>query len=71
MLMFNKKIKIFLFNMVQNKENIKMDENEEITIKIINNDIENLGEVNSNMEFNIVVMGDEGKYIKIINKNIY
>ena len=57
--------------MVQNKENIKMDENEEIAIKIINNDIENLGEVNSNMEFNIVVMGDEGKYIKIINKNIY
>ena len=57
--------------MEQNKENIKMDEKEEIAIKIINNEIENLGEVNSNMEFNIVVMGDEGKYIKIINKNIY
>ena len=57
--------------MEQNKENIKMDEKEEIAIKIINNEIENWGDVNSNMEFNIVVMGDEGKYIKIINKNIY
>ena len=38
-----------------------LEEREEITIKIINNDIENIEGVTPNMEFNIVIMGDEGK----------
>ena len=43
------------------ENNIHLEEKEEITIKIINNEIDNIWYVTPNMEFNIMVMGDEGK----------
>ena len=43
------------------ENNIPLEEKEEITIKIINNEIDNIGDVTPNMEFNVMVMGDEGK----------
>lgn len=43
---------------------------EDINIKIINNETENLGELTANIEFNIVVIGKEGKYIIFINNFI-
>ena len=43
------------------ENNIHLEEKEEITIKIINNEIDSIGDVTPNMEFNIMVMGDEGK----------
>ena len=43
------------------ENNIHLEEKEEITIKIINNEIDNIGDVTPNMEFNVMVMGDEGK----------
>ena len=56
--------------MEDNKENINIDLEkkeeeikEEITVKIINNEVDNLGEITPSMEFNIMIMGKEGKYI--------
>lgn len=43
---------------------------EDINIKMINNETENLGELTANIEFNIVVIGKEGKYIIFINNFI-
>ena len=37
---------------------------------MINNETENLGELTANIEFNIVVIGKEGKYIIFINNFI-
>ncbi len=43
---------------------------DDINIKMINNETENLGELTANIEFNIVVIGKEGKYIIFINNFI-
>ena len=43
------------------ENSINLEEKEEITIKIINDDIDNMGDIIPNMEFNVVIMGDEGK----------
>ena len=43
------------------ENSIHLEEKEEITIKIINNEIDNIGDITPNMEFNIMVIGDEGK----------
>ena len=65
--------------MEDNEENIKIDlekeekeEKEEkifedITVKIINNEVDNLGELLPNMEFNLMVIGKKGNYIKFNN----
>ena len=45
------------------EEEIKEEIKEDLTIKIINNEVDNLGEIIPNMEFNIMVIGKEGKYI--------
>ena len=45
------------------EEEIKEEIKEEITVKIINNEVDNLGEITPSMEFNIMVIGKEGKYI--------
>ena len=44
---------------------------EDITVKIINNEVDNLGELLPNMEFNIMVIGKKGNYIKFNNIHIY
>ncbi len=38
-------------------------QDDKISVKIINNDIENLGEITANMEFNVMMVGKEGNYI--------
>ena len=42
------------------------DEEEEIKVKMINNEVENINDVTANMEFNIVIVGKEGKFTIII-----
>lgn len=44
-----------------NEENIQLQEKEQITVNIINNEVDNFSEITSNMEFNIMIMGKEGK----------
>lgn len=44
-----------------NEDIIQLQEKEEISLKIINNEVDNLGEIASNMEFNVMIMGKEGK----------
>ena len=43
---------------------------DDINIKMLNNETENLGELTAHIEFNIVVIGKEGKYIIFINNFI-
>ena len=47
--------------MEEKKEQIILHDKEEITVKIINNDVENLNDISANMDFNIVLIGPEGK----------
>ena len=58
--------------MEENKNNFLLNEIDidDINIKMINNETENLGELTANIEFNIVVIGKEGKYIIFINNFI-
>ena len=42
------------------------EEEEEIKVKIINNEVENINDITTNMEFNIVIVGKEGKSTIII-----
>ena len=48
------------------KEDEEEDEEEEIKVKMINNEVENINDVTANMEFNIVIVGKEGKSTIII-----
>jgi hypothetical protein len=48
------------------KEEEEEDEEEEIKVKMINNEVENINDVTANMEFNIVIVGKEGKSTIII-----
>jgi hypothetical protein len=48
------------------KEDEEEDEEEEIKVKMINNEVENINDVTANMEFNIVIVGKEGKSSIII-----
>ena len=48
--------------MEENEENNLEKKDYKISVKIINNEIENLGEITANMEFNIIFVGKEGKY---------
>ena len=48
------------------KEEEEEDEEEEIKVKMINNEVENINDVTANMEFNIVIVGKEGKSSIII-----
>ena len=48
------------------KEGEEDDEEEEIKVKIINNEVENINDVTANMEFNIIIVGKEGKSTIII-----
>jgi len=42
------------------------DEEEEIKVKMINNEVENINDITANMEFNIIIVGKEGKSTIII-----
>ena len=59
-------------NLLQEKEKVKEGEEEEeeeeekIKVRLINNEVENLNDVTANMEFNIVIVGKEGKYTIIL-----
>ena len=48
--------------MEESEENNIEKKYDKISVKIINNEIENLGEITANMEFNVIVVGKEGKY---------
>ena len=48
------------------KEEEEEDEEEEIKVKMINNEVENINDVTANMEFNILIVGKEGKSTIII-----
>ena len=50
----------------ENEKEGEEEEEEIIKVKIINNEIENLNDVTANMEFNIVIVGKEGKFTIII-----
>ena len=55
--------------LLQEKEKVgeeEEDEEEEIKVKMINNEVENINDVTANMEFNIVIVGKEGKSTIII-----
>ena len=69
MTIFNKKLSFYL-NMEENNENPLLKEKEEISVKIINNDVENINEIGANMEFNVMIVGKEGKS-KIFKNIIY
>ena len=56
-----KLIYFFILKMEGNEENIQLQEKEQITVNIINNEVDNFSEITSNMEFNIMIMGKEGK----------
>jgi len=45
--------------MAENKSKDK--EEEKIEIKILNDEVENLSDLSANAEFNIIVLGKEGK----------
>ena len=58
-------------NLLQEKDKKKEEEEEEeeeekIKVRMINNEVENLNDVTANMEFNIVIVGKEGKYTIIL-----
>lgn len=58
-------------NLLQEKEKEKEgeedeEEEEKIKVRMINNEVENLNDVTANMEFNIVIVGKEGKYTIIL-----
>jgi hypothetical protein len=48
------------------KEDEEEEEEEEIIVKMINNEVENINDITANMEFNIVIVGKEGKSTIII-----
>ena len=45
------------------EENIQLGKIDGITINNMNNEVDNAAEITPNMEFNIMVIGKEGKYI--------
>jgi len=56
-------------NLLKEKEKEGEEEEEEeekIKVRMINNEVENLNDVTANMEFNIVIVGKEGKYTIIL-----
>ena len=56
--------------MEEEKVHFLLKEKEEISVKIINNDVDNITDIRANMEFNVVIMGKKGKS-KIFKNNIY
>ena len=56
-------------NLLKEKEKEGEEEEEEeekIKVRMINSEVENLNDVTANMEFNIVIVGKEGKYTIIL-----